>query len=63
MNGEHATGNRNSQERLRKIAHERLDRLLDEAETSNLHGRVGIETTVENGRFTTVRRKLEATDK
>ncbi|MFA6793768.1 MAG: hypothetical protein WCS29_07865 [Candidatus Neomarinimicrobiota bacterium] len=44
-------------------AHRRLQTLLEEAENVNLYGLVSIEVGFENGRITTVRRRIDGTDK
>lgn len=44
-------------------AHRRLQGLVEEAEENNLYGLVSIEVGFENGRITTVRRRIDGTDK
>ena len=44
-------------------AHRRLQALIEEAEKANLYGLVSIEVGFENGRITTVRRRIDGTDK
>ena len=44
-------------------AHKRLDALVEEAEKGGLYGLVSIEVGFEHGRITTVRRRIDGTDK
>lgn len=44
-------------------AYERLGELIGQAEDGNLYGTVGIEVQFEAGRITTVRRRIDGTDK
>jgi hypothetical protein len=48
---------------LCRTAHRRLQTLVEEAENANLYGLVSIEVGFENGRITTVRRRIDGTDK
>jgi len=48
---------------LCRTAHTRLEALVAEAEKHNLYGLVSIEVGFENGRITTVRRRIDGTDK
>lgn len=49
--------------RFRKLAHERLDQLFNEAERSHFWGTVGIETTWENGVVRLLHRRMDGRDK
>lgn len=48
---------------LRDQAHNRLDDLLDQAESERLHGLVGVEVNVQAGVLQLVRRRFEGMDR
>ncbi|GAB4133076.1 MAG: hypothetical protein Kow0040_14870 [Thermogutta sp.] len=50
-------------ERKRRIAHDRLDELFEEATAGRFYGRVAIEITFEDGRADTIYRKIDGRDK
>lgn len=50
-------------DRLRQVAHQRLDQLLDDATAGRFWGRVSIEIAVENGIPHAVHRRIEGLDK
>ena len=48
---------------MRSKSHQRLNALTDRAEADSFYGVVGVEVTFEAGRITTVRHRIEGTDK
>lgn len=49
--------------RMRQLAHQRLERLFDEAVSARFYGRVQIEISFENGRALVVHRRIDGVDK
>lgn len=49
--------------RMRQLAHQRLERLFDEAANARFYGRVTIEISFENGRPLVIHRRIEGVDK
>ncbi len=50
-------------QRMRLLAHQRLDRLFDEATAARFYGRISLEVTFENGRPLVIHRHIEGVDK
>jgi hypothetical protein len=48
---------------MRQLAHQRLERLFDEAVSARFYGRVQIEISFENGRALVVHRRIDGVDK
>jgi len=49
--------------RLRRLAHDKLDQLFQDAVSARFYGRVTVEVSFENGRPLIIHRRIEGVDK